>query len=182
MTSPLPAMHAPEMVQSDVAVFMQKIFSNDPLTMVVRAHLYIESALVTLIRVYMEEDVLETDKLSFPSKLQLCIGLGLLSLQEQDVLIRLNRIRNRFVHNLDAQLTRRDAEKLRRDLPAPQQERVGAALKHLNVPSEAYTETIAMIFTQLYSQLVSLSRGLELLRTAGLPKDEAVKRLREIRH
>lgn len=179
--SSLPAMDAPDIVQANVATFMQKIFSRDPLTMVVRAHLYIESALVTLIQVYMEEDVLETDKLSFPSKLQLCIGLGLIGSSEQDVLMRLNRIRNRFVHNLDAALSHKDAYKLMNDLPPRERRQVTDALEHLGVPAGTHMETIAMVFIVLYTKLVSLARGLELMRAADLPKSDVVKKLREIK-
>jgi len=173
--------HLPDSVQENIEVFTKKIFSNDPLTMVVRAHLYIESALVTLIQAYMEHDILETDRLSFPSKLQLCIGLGLISEGEQDVLIRLNRIRNRFVHNLDAQLTKKDAYRLMDDLPKKEQEQVKASLQKLGVPYGTHMETISMVFIVLYTKLIALAKGLELLRASGLPKGDMVKRLQEIK-
>ena len=173
-------MTLPNRVQSNVEIFTEKLFSPDPLTTVVRAHLYIESALVTLIQTYMEADVLETNKLSFPSKVQLCIGLGLIEVEEQQVLMRLNRIRNRFVHNLDAQLGRKDARNLLKDLPVREQAEVKDALRRAGADGGTNMETIAMVFIVLYTKLVALSKGLELLRETGLPKDEAVRRLREI--
>lgn len=168
-------------VEKDLKAFTEKIFSPDPLTMVVKAHLYIESALVALIQVYMEHDVLETDRLSFRSKVQLCIGLGLLDASEENVLNSLNLIRNRFVHNLDVKLERKDAYKLMNALKVEERQQVNASLNVLGIKESTHMETIAVVFIVLYAKLISLARGLELLRKEGLTKDEIIKRLREIK-
>ena len=171
----------PEQVQATIDLFISKIFADDPLTMVVKAHLYIESALLALLKAYLEKpEILETDRLTFPSKVQLGIALGLIEPQLEEVLIKLNRLRNRFVHNLEARLGKHDAFDLMGSLELFEQKSVGYQLKKLGAHGSTHMEIISMVFIWLYSKLVLRAHGLELLRTSGLSRDEMVKKMQEI--
>jgi len=170
-----------EQVQADTAAFIQKIFADDPLTMVVKAHLYIESVLSRLIATYLENPkALDLERMPFSQKVQLGISLGLIDRREKRALIGLNRIRNRFVHNLEAVLSKEDAADLLTDLSASDQRRVQRCLEMFGVTHGTYMETLSMIFTVLYMKYLTLAKGLTLLRNSGISREIIVARLREL--
>lgn len=170
-----------EQVQADTASFITKIFADDPLTMVVKAHLYIESVLNKLIATYLENPkALDLERMPFAQKIQLGISLGLIDRREKRALIGLNRIRNRFVHNLEAALTEKDAAALLAELSARDQQRVQRCLEMFGVKQGTYMETLSMIFTVLYMKYLTLAEGLALLRDSGISRETIIARLREL--
>lgn len=170
-----------EQVQADISTFINKIFADDPLTMVVKAHLYIESVLNKLIATYLEHpQALDLARMAFSQKIQLGISLGLIDRRERRVLIGLNRIRNRFVHNLEAALSEKDAADLLAELSQGDQRRVQRCLEMFGVTQGTYMETLSMIFTVLYMKYLTLAKGLQVLRNSDISRETILERLREL--
>lgn len=170
-----------EQVQADIATFIAKIFADDSLTMVVKAHLYIESALSKLIETYLENPkALDLGRMPFSQKVQLGISLGLIQGGERKALVDLNRIRNRFVHDLEAELDEDDASGLLAELSPNDQRRVKRFLATFGISQATYMETLSMTFTVLYMKYLTLAKGLKLLRNSGISRETILTRLREL--
>src|SRR6266851_4917901 len=76
------------------------------LNIVIRAHLYLEHVLITLLReTFQHPDAIDLRRLSFPTKLDLCIALGLVSNELRQPISKINEMRNQVAHKLDFELT-----------------------------------------------------------------------------
>jgi hypothetical protein len=95
------------------AKFLAETTNEDTLAVIVRAHLYLESTLTLLIEEYLAEPgALEVDRLAFSIKVGLALALGALPESLKQPLQMVNSLRNRFAHNIYAQLDASDADKL----------------------------------------------------------------------
>jgi len=84
---------------------------DDPLHVIIRGHLRVESLLIRLI----EEDLkvpeaLDVTSLNFPTKVDLAIALKLIPPHWDRILRRLNQIRNRFAHKIESDVTQQDID------------------------------------------------------------------------
>jgi DNA-binding MltR family transcriptional regulator len=87
----------------DLQSFLDEINQEDFLQIIIRGHLYIESRLIQLIRENLHRpDAIDLSKINFPTKLDLCVALGVLDEEEKKAYLHLNKLRNKFAHNLDA--------------------------------------------------------------------------------
>ncbi len=100
------------------AQFLEHINAEDPLGIVIRGLIYIESALIKL----LEEGVRKPNAidfakdLNFPTKVDLAVALGMLKDDEKAVLLNLNRLRNKLAHNVEVQVGRDDEDALVKSL------------------------------------------------------------------
>lgn len=100
-------------VSFDVPTLTRDLGSSDPLALVLRAHLYIEGALIKRIEEALTRpDAIDVARMQFPTKLSLAIALGKLESTEKTAFLQLNRIRNRFAHNLRTELVEKDEQEL----------------------------------------------------------------------
>ncbi len=75
---------------------------NAQLCQFILGHLVIESILVQLIDTKLADpDGLNSFRLSFPQKIELCLGLGLIKKYLGNFLIKINEFRNKYAHRLD---------------------------------------------------------------------------------
>lgn len=89
--------------------FLEHLNVNDPLALVIRAHLYVESALIGQIEsALLNKDAFDSASMPFPTKVKLALALGKLDADDVGFLTALNRLRVRFAHNLETQLTDQD--------------------------------------------------------------------------
>ena len=96
-------------VSFDVPTLVQHLNTVDPLALVIRAHLYVEAALIRMIEAAMlKKEALDVAKIQFRTKLRLAIALGKLDARHEPAIAALNTLRNRFAHNLASQLNERD--------------------------------------------------------------------------
>lgn len=76
----------------------------------VNGHMVVESLLVELIRVKLPHpDRLDLDRTNFPMKVDMCIALGAIPPRRRDGYLRMNRLRNRAVHELGFAIEFNDA-------------------------------------------------------------------------
>ena len=78
------------------------VLRSDPATLVLKAHLLVESLLDKFLEVFIpDKDIYEKIRLTFNKKWQLVKSKDLLPLDLLEAIKRLNEIRNQFVHNID---------------------------------------------------------------------------------
>jgi hypothetical protein len=102
------------------------LVGSDPLTVVIRGHIFIESRLANLIESKLvEPGAIDVGRLNFHNKVGLAVALGSLPIELKQSLKTLNGLRNRLAHNVHAQITRADAERLFKSLPKTMREVMG---------------------------------------------------------
>ena len=80
--------------------------TNPQLSDCVVGQLIIESLVVKLIDTKLDSpDALDSFKLSFPEKMDLCVSMGLLTKEFTSFLMKLNTARNKFAHRLGYELS-----------------------------------------------------------------------------
>jgi hypothetical protein len=88
----------------DSGQLLQCVRSRDELTLVVRGHLCLEAALNLLLAHAVPEGLDHLEYLGFAGKVDLAIAMGQVPMQLREAWLGVNKIRNRFAHNLDATL------------------------------------------------------------------------------
>lgn len=84
---------------------------DDPLQVIIRGHLKVESELITLIEADLQRpEALDLNDLNFPVKVDLAIAMNLIPKHYRPIMRRLNLLRNRFAHNLDSEVTQQDID------------------------------------------------------------------------
>jgi hypothetical protein len=96
--------------------FFEYINSADELTLVVRGHLSLEAALNLIIETALPRP-LDLEGLRFSQKVDLAIALGRIDPGSRAAWAKVNAIRNRFAHDLDAAVTKREAREALELLP-----------------------------------------------------------------
>jgi hypothetical protein len=95
------------------------INSNDDLTVVLRGHLSLEAVLNHVLDASLAGGVTdELENLRFMQRVDLVIGLGKIDADARPLFKKINELRNRCGHHLDATITKEDAMAALRLLPA----------------------------------------------------------------
>ena len=90
---------------------LDNMASNDALNFFISQHLQIEASITRLIESHMiRPDLLKIDRLSFVQKVRVAAALGLVPADFTKPILLLNSIRNRFVHQLTAELLPSDGK------------------------------------------------------------------------
>ena len=127
-------MRDPEGVPFDVPTWTEHLNAKDPLALVIRGHLYAESALVRHIESRLaDKKVLEVSRLQFGMKMKLAAALGGIGPDDIGVLEKLNDLRNKFAHNLETQLTDKDELDLYNTL-TPKQRKIVDLMRKPELP------------------------------------------------
>jgi hypothetical protein len=105
----------------DILGFLRFV-EGDDLSMVVRCHLALEAALNAIMEMSVPGASSDLDRLPFMAKFHFCAGLGKMRAASPDVWSFANRLRNRFAHRLDAQITDQDVSEFASVLPLHWQE------------------------------------------------------------
>jgi hypothetical protein len=104
---------------------------NEQLSVVLRGHLYVEHFLtLVLSRALPDPDTLDVFDLRFPLKVDLAAALRVISIEEQDALKAINRIRNRFAHEPRAWFSDNDAGALWQTLSPRVRDKLANAGRH----------------------------------------------------
>lgn len=80
-----------------------KLFDNPTMSAFITGHLIVESILVQLID--LKEERNNTFKKNFPTKVKMCIDLGLITFEMGEYLKKVNKMRNKLAHNLGYSLS-----------------------------------------------------------------------------
>lgn len=84
------------------AMVVDLVNQKDDLQIAIRCHLVIEHFLIKIIeeKLCSPEDF-NTDRLSFRQKVELAIALGGLNKEKKGILIYINKLRNKYAHDMD---------------------------------------------------------------------------------
>lgn len=83
--------------------------TEDVMLVVIRGHLYCESAVGDLLRNPLKyPDEIQIDRLGYRAKVNLCTALGVFGLDLKPGLTQLGQLRNKYVHQLDYEATEKD--------------------------------------------------------------------------
>jgi hypothetical protein len=96
----------------DSSLLLQCVRSRDDLTLVIRGHLCLESALNLLLAHMVPQSLEHLERLSFAGKVDLAIALDLVPMQLRDAWLGVNTIRNHFAHDLHARIDAKSAAAL----------------------------------------------------------------------
>ncbi len=92
-----------------VHLFSSLYSTEDILAFIVRGHLYCEAALSGLLNSSLKNpEELDTDRLDYSTKVDLCSALGLFAEDLKPGLKQLGKLRNKIVHNLEYKITEQD--------------------------------------------------------------------------
>jgi hypothetical protein len=95
-----------------------QINSGDTLTTVIKAHLYLEHVLIFFLRQsFSQPDEINLKRISFPTKVDLCIALGLIDKELRAPLNKVNEMRNRVAHTLDVEINDQERKEFWMSLP-----------------------------------------------------------------
>ena len=98
----------PKELEKEIDRFVKSLQNEDPLGVVIRGHLFIESKFIRLIEEALPDaGAIDLGRLNFPLKLDLAVALKLLPETEKRGYAQLNALRNQLAHNIDAQINRK---------------------------------------------------------------------------
>ncbi len=93
-------------------------FTGDTVVTVIRAHLYLEHVIrQTLTEAFEVADGVDLRRMSFPTKLDLCVGLGIYPRPWRGIIGRVDEMRNRVARKLDTQVSEHAKRELWEMLP-----------------------------------------------------------------
>lgn len=93
----------------DIHALFEHLNNRDHLALVIRAHLYVEAILISKIEAALvNKERFDSATLTFPTKVKLAVAMGKVDENERAGLTALNKLRNRFAHDLNAQVAEQD--------------------------------------------------------------------------
>lgn len=148
---------------ADYAVDSQQldrsIRSRDDLTLVVRGHLCLEAVLNFLLAHAVPDGLDNLETLTFATKVDLAVALGQVSIELRPAWLGVNRIRNRFAHDLDAALEKAAVDALY-PIGPPVDSIVAARLARPGASTHArLAYVIAMLWTHAVNQFMTYGPG-----------------------
>ena len=153
--------------------FLFHINATDPLQILVRGHLHVESRLNELISLRLSEpNQLDLSELSFPRRLDLAAALGCISASDKPPYLILNSLRNKLAHNLNYQVTTKDLHNLVNSMPSLIRNIHKKNLKRIPPVKEDFMEhfrwCIALLLTYLerLSEILRANQSLNLTAKA----------------
>jgi hypothetical protein len=96
----------------------ESLKQTDDLVAVIRGHLWIEFLLNTALEDAMSQpSEMSLDRMSFPTRVDLAVALGILSRSEGNAYVQANWLRNRFAHDPDFLLDEQSVERVWNSIP-----------------------------------------------------------------
>jgi hypothetical protein len=103
----------PPRIRFDMPTLTEHLNAPDPIALVLRAHLYVETILQQRIEAaFADKRALDLSRMNFSTKIKLARALGKIDAADAGAFGLLNKLRNKFAHNLATQLTDQDEKTL----------------------------------------------------------------------
>lgn len=115
---------------------IEALSASSDLILLMRGHLILEVLLNRLIALVAPSECDELDRLRFNQKLDVVIALGALPADARSAWRLVNNLRNRFGHDLRAELTQRDSDDLLNAMPAVMR----ASIRQIHKAQDAVNE------------------------------------------
>jgi len=92
---------AQKILKKSINEFVQIVSDPDPFVAVIKGHAYLEALVTSIITIaFLEPSALDTERMTFWQKVNLCVAAGLIHSDVGHVLKEFARIRNEFAHQL----------------------------------------------------------------------------------
>jgi hypothetical protein len=154
----------------DVEAFMADVNAGDALQLVVRVHIYVQSALVALVEAKLPApQAIDLTRLAFPSLVDLAIAHEVLFPSEKAAYLELNALRNSFAHNLRHSVTVGEVADLIASLDSVQLAIVSAQLGRQPLAGRDFAHVLMMLFAVLQSRLATI-REVGTAESTGLAR------------
>ena len=102
----------------DYDKFRSYLNNSDPMVLVLRCHIYIEYVIVRMIEAYIPfPQHLKIDRLNFINKVNLAKSFGLHEEMYFKSCLEINRVRNKFAHEIEYQVSKEDVAKIYNSMP-----------------------------------------------------------------
>jgi len=150
--------------------FLAAVRGEDELGVVIRSHIYVESALVLLLEhLVVDKKHLGKLDLDYSQRVDLAIALGLKT-EHAPPLHALGTIRNAFAHRLDAKLTKDRVDALYKQFSASDKEVLNVAFKRTSsrVPIEGAKSFRALSVKDQFALMAVALRSLILVAIGEL--------------
>jgi hypothetical protein len=99
--------------RAEVKQFLSEVWNEDTLSVLMRTHLRTESKLIRLLEQCLPNPkALDIDRMRFSNKVEFVSALNLITEHATRALKMLNKLRNRFAHNLEAEIKQADVDAL----------------------------------------------------------------------
>jgi hypothetical protein len=119
-------------VTAEISRIAAVVASEDPISAIVRGHLYVESLLLqTIAEGLPDPGAIDLARMNFPTKLALTVAMKLVPVEDKRGYAKLNALRNQLSHNFDAVIEERDESALRQSLSESQKKFFTAILAKL---------------------------------------------------
>ena len=139
-------------LQRFVDCFEELNCTENVMLVVVRGHLYCESALAEVLRKHLQRpEEIQIDRLEFQAKVNLCSALGALALELKPGLTQLGKLRNKYVHQLDYKATENDQTDL-----------VNSLKSTIGMPAQFYLRRVRNFPSALRRCVIALWLPLEM--------------------
>jgi hypothetical protein len=142
---------------------------EDDLGAFIRAHMHFESTIDKFFqKSLVEASAISWTRYGFSFKIELLSGLGVLSPENIRILTLVNRLRNRFAHSLEYQITIQDAQLLYDCLPPVGVEAVERGIRKSQRPPEytfalRWRATIAVLYMNFRDHLEKVFLPLDMM-------------------
>lgn len=136
--------------------FSRHLDSSEPLEVLIRGHLWIESALTILVQRNLKRaGALDKARLSFSQLLAVADALGVVAEDEVEAIRQINRMRNRAAHRLKDLPTEQDQEQLAASCSARVRQLAGFDLQTFQYPA-GFAQIIATMVVVLHHRIDEL--------------------------
>ncbi|OMD95047.1 hypothetical protein NST58_20465 [Paenibacillus sp. FSL R10-2796] len=131
--------------------FISETSAENYFQIILRAHLYIEHELQSMVNGNIKYPELLGNRLTFSDKMRLVFAIGLWPIEDMDLISKINKLRNKFAHNREFQLSVDDVNSLISSLSTRQLRQY----KILNKDNEDLSTTLRNILFTVWSDLIS---------------------------
>ncbi|MGA5322230.1 hypothetical protein ACPCIU_17555 [Streptomyces seoulensis] len=164
------------MADTERSNFLKDINSTSPLELVIRAHLWIESRMIELLGDLVPfPDRIDFDRFTFPQKVALVAAHGALDKADVPAYLKLNSMRNKVAHRLDAALTAEDEAALINCISADLRE--VSMIDEPAIAARPWPEALRFVLAAMVARLEVKRRILAEVRDARRQLDAEVTRL-----
>jgi hypothetical protein len=119
--------------EKEIDLIFSALKNEDPLGVVIRGHLYVESQLIQLLEEALPDPgAIDLTRLNFPTKLDLAVALKVIKETEKRGYAGLNSLRNHLAHNIDVELRESDEKRLYQALSESQKEAASKLSKEIS--------------------------------------------------
>jgi hypothetical protein len=146
--------------RDEVKRFLSQVWNEDTLTVLVRTHLHAEAKLIRLLQQCRPNPkALKIDRMTFARKLELGSAQKLITQPVTVQVAMLNKLRNRFAHNLDAEIVKADVDALLQSFVPAFREKIEMATTQA-AEFKKITDEVGLLNLKLRVCLIAVDAGL----------------------